>query len=82
MDFKGMFGEPKRLCTEATRRLCNAIEFNAAPEATQFILMNSVGGECGTLNSVKPETGMNAAFCFSCANACLRTETTKLRPNI
>ena len=31
------------LCTDATRRLCNAIEFNAAPGATKFILMNSVG---------------------------------------
>ena len=28
MDFKGMFGEPKRLCTDATRHLCNAIEVN------------------------------------------------------
>ena len=43
MDFKGMFGEPKSLCTDATRRLCNAIEINAAPEATKFILMNTVG---------------------------------------
>jgi nucleoside-diphosphate-sugar epimerase len=43
MDFKGMFGEPKRLCTDATRRLCNAIEANDAPEATKFILMNTVG---------------------------------------
>jgi nucleoside-diphosphate-sugar epimerase len=43
LNFKGMFGEPKRLCTDATRRLCNAIEVNAAPEATKFILMNTVG---------------------------------------
>jgi len=43
LDFKGMFGEPKRLCTDATRRLCNAIEVNDAPEATKFILMNTVG---------------------------------------
>ena len=43
MDFKGMFGEPKSLCTDATRRLCNAIEINAAPEVTRFILMNTVG---------------------------------------
>jgi len=26
MSFKGIFGEPKKLCTHATRRLCNAIE--------------------------------------------------------
>jgi hypothetical protein len=43
MDLKGMFGEPQQLCTDATRRLCNAIEFNAAPDASKFILMNTVG---------------------------------------
>ena len=43
MDFKGMFGEPKKLCTDATRRLCDAIEKNSPPEATKFILMNTVG---------------------------------------
>ena len=43
LDLKGMFGEPKKLCTDTTRRLCNAIEVNGAPEATKFILMNTVG---------------------------------------
>jgi nucleoside-diphosphate-sugar epimerase len=43
MDFKGMFGEPKELCTEATRRLCNAIGENGPPRTTKFILMNTVG---------------------------------------
>ena len=43
MDFNGMFGDPKKLCTDATRRLCNAIEKNNAPEPTKFILMNTVG---------------------------------------
>lgn len=43
MDFKGMFGEPKKLCTDATRRLCDAIEKNNAPEPAKFILMNTVG---------------------------------------
>lgn len=42
-DFKGMFGEPRKLCTDATRRLCNAIEENNPSEATKFILMNTVG---------------------------------------
>jgi NAD dependent epimerase/dehydratase family enzyme len=28
LDFKGMFGSPRRLCTDATRRLCTAIEKN------------------------------------------------------
>ncbi len=43
MDFNGMFGDPKKLCTDATRRLCNAIEKNNPPEPARFILMNTVG---------------------------------------
>jgi nucleoside-diphosphate-sugar epimerase len=43
MNFKGMFGEPKELCTEATRRLCNAIGENGPSSITKFILMNTVG---------------------------------------
>ena len=43
LDFKGMFGEPKQLCTDATRRLCDAIASNKPTEPTKFILMNTVG---------------------------------------
>ena len=43
MDLKGMFGDPRRLCTEATRRLCDAIEDNRPTKPTKFILMNTVG---------------------------------------
>ena len=28
MDWKGIFGEPRKLCTDATRRLCDAIGEN------------------------------------------------------
>ena len=42
MDLKGMFGDPKRLCTDATRRLCDAIEENRPTKPTKFILMNTV----------------------------------------
>ncbi len=42
-NFKGIFGEPRKLCTDATRRLCNAIEKNRLPKPTKFILMNTVG---------------------------------------
>ena len=41
-NFKGMFGEPRKLCSEATRRLCDAIERNGSPTPTRFILMNTV----------------------------------------
>ena len=43
MDFSGMFGEPKKLCTDATRRLCSAIEENSPADTTKFILINTVG---------------------------------------
>ena len=42
-NLKGIFGKPRKLCTDATRRLCNAIEKNRPPEPTKFILMNTVG---------------------------------------
>lgn len=43
MNFKGIFGEPKKLCTDATRRLCNAIEANHPTSPAKFVLMNTVG---------------------------------------
>ena len=42
LDFKGMFGNPRKLCTDATRRLCAAIEANNSSKVTKFILMNTV----------------------------------------
>ena len=42
-NFKGIFGKPRKLCTDATRRVCNAIEENRPPKPTKFILMNTVG---------------------------------------
>lgn len=43
MSVNGIFGEPRKLCTDATRRLCHAIEKNRPPRPTKFILMNTVG---------------------------------------
>jgi nucleoside-diphosphate-sugar epimerase len=43
LDFKGMFGDPKKLCTDTTQRLCSAIEKNTPSKPTKFILMNTVG---------------------------------------
>jgi nucleoside-diphosphate-sugar epimerase len=43
LDFKGMFGEPRKLCTDATLRLCSAIEKNTPSKPTKLILMNTVG---------------------------------------
>ena len=43
ISFQGIFGEPKLLCTEATKRLCKAIESNRPTSPVKFILMNTVG---------------------------------------
>lgn len=43
LDFKGMFGEPRKLCTDATLRLTQAIEKANPQKPTKFILMNTVG---------------------------------------
>lgn len=43
MNFKGVFGGPKLLCTDSVRRLCQAIEANIPAEPVRFILMNTVG---------------------------------------
>ena len=43
LTFKGMFGQPRRLVTDATRRLCNAIKANYPDKLIKFVLMNTTG---------------------------------------
>lgn len=43
MSFKGIYGQPRRLVTDATRRLCNAIKVNKAETPVKFVLMNTTG---------------------------------------
>ncbi len=43
LSFKGMFGQPRRLVTDATRRLCEAIKVNRPETPVKFILMNTTG---------------------------------------
>ena len=43
LSWKGIYGYPRRLVTDATRRLCNAIKANKAEEPTKFVLMNTAG---------------------------------------
>ena len=43
LTFKGIFGRPRRLVTDATRRLCNAIKATNSGESTKFVLMNTTG---------------------------------------
>lgn len=43
LSFKGMFGFPRRLVTDATRRLCQAIKASNPDKPVKFVLMNSSG---------------------------------------
>ena len=43
LNFKGMFGQPRRLVTDATRRLCSAVKANNPREPVKFVLMNTTG---------------------------------------
>ena len=43
MSLKGLYGHPRRLVTDATRRLCKAIKANKPEEPTRFVLMNTAG---------------------------------------
>ncbi len=43
VSLKGMFGGPRRLVTDATRRLSEAIQANDSKEPIKFVLMNTAG---------------------------------------
>jgi len=43
LTFKGVYGHPRRLVTDATRRLCQAIKANQPETPTKFVLMNTTG---------------------------------------
>ena len=43
LSFRGIYGHPRRLVTDATCRLCNAIKANKSVGPTKFVLMNTAG---------------------------------------
>lgn len=43
LTFKGLFGPPRRLVTDATRRLCGALKANSSELPAKFVLMNTTG---------------------------------------
>ena len=45
LTLKGIYGKPKKLVTDATRRLCNAIITNNGESSIKFILMNTTGNQ-------------------------------------
>ncbi|NKQ34296.1 MAG: SDR family oxidoreductase [Chloroflexi bacterium] len=47
---KGIYGQPRKLVTEATRRLCEAIKANAPVKRVKFVLMNTAGNRNRDLN--------------------------------
>lgn len=50
LTFRGMFGSPRRLVTDATRRLCHAIQNSEPDRTTKFVLMNTSGNINRDLN--------------------------------
>lgn len=50
LSFKGMFGSPRRLVTDATRRLCSAVKANKPEKPVKFVLMNTSGNSNRDLN--------------------------------
>lgn len=50
LSFKGIYGQPRRLVTDATRRLCRAIAANQPEKPVKFILMNTTGNRNRDLN--------------------------------
>lgn len=43
ISLKGIYGHPRRLVADATRRLCEAIRSNKPEEPARFVLMNTAG---------------------------------------
>jgi hypothetical protein len=43
LTLKGVYGQPRKLVTDVTRRLCNSIETNNPEKTIKFVLMNTTG---------------------------------------
>ncbi len=50
IDLKGLFGHPRKLVTDATRRLCDAIKANTPEKPIKFVLMNTTANSNRDLN--------------------------------
>jgi hypothetical protein len=50
MNWKGIYGRPKRLVTDAARRICNAIISTKPEKPVKYILMNTNGNRNRDLN--------------------------------
>jgi nucleoside-diphosphate-sugar epimerase len=54
LTFKGIFGKPRRLVTDATRRLCMAIKASNSAAPIKYVLMNTVANRNRDLNEPIP----------------------------
>ena len=50
MHWNGIYGQPRKLVTDAARRLCNAIEANKPVSPIKYVLMNTTGNRNRDLN--------------------------------
>lgn len=50
ISWKGIYGQPRKLVTDATRRLYNAIEANKPERPIKYVLMNTTGNRNRDLN--------------------------------
>ncbi len=50
LTFKGLFGHPRKLVTDATRRLCEAVMVNNPKNTVKYVLMNTAGNVNRDLN--------------------------------
>ena len=50
ISLKGLFGPPRRLVTDATRRLCESVQAGKAKRPVRFVLMNTVANSNRDLN--------------------------------
>ena len=45
LNFKGMFGHPRRLVTDSVKRLCQVVDKASSTEPVKFVLMNTTGNQ-------------------------------------
>ena len=50
LNWKGIYGKPKRLVTDATKRLCSAIKTSSSNHPVKYVLMNTSGNRNRDLN--------------------------------
>ena len=50
LTFKGLYGQPRKLVTDATRRLCEAVKANNPSNTVKFVFMNTAGNRNRDIN--------------------------------